>query len=229
MVGDNRRGRTELGDISSITTIRDCFNAFNVNVFDKPTENFFDIKSNKKLDYVLRHGYSFKHHEKKHFTAKKSVDAFKRANKDFLNITVQNKSLMGSIQPRASSNDASLSISMSSQNLYAELFNDRYRKLTQSIMVNAQETGENSVRNEDSKEMPLMQEGKACEEINNAKKNRMYKDLGMNLNLKEIFNELNFDELRKLKKLHVLYASSKTKNKEASQKAAPEIVPEEKK
>jgi len=201
----------KLGDVPGLVNIRDCFNTFNVNVFDKPAENFFDVKSNKKLDYILRHGYSFKHHERRHFNTQKSVDAFKKANKDFLNLTLHNKSLMDYFQPKTASKEDSLSISMSSQNLYAELFNDRYRKLTQSVVYNAQEPNElppQSV-NEEGKEV------NAFEELNNAKRNRMYKDLGMNLNLKEIFNTLNYEELMKLKKLHVLYANQRQKHRDA--------------
>ncbi len=189
-----------------------------MNVFDKPSENFFDIKSNKKLDYILRHGYSFKHHEKKHFHAKKSVDAFKKAGKEFLNVTMHNKSLMDYLQPKPTSKEDSLSMSMSSQNLYAELFNDRYRKLTQNILFNAQDQetpGQAQPR--DSAEESKGEVDKVTEELNNAKRNRMYKELGMNLNLKEIFNGLNYDELMRLKKLHVLYANQRSKQKERSQ------------
>eukprot|EP01022_Parablepharisma_sp_SALTPOND_P033142 TRINITY_DN88213_c1_g1_i1.p1 TRINITY_DN88213_c1_g1~~TRINITY_DN88213_c1_g1_i1.p1 ORF type:complete len:483 (+),score=50.69 TRINITY_DN88213_c1_g1_i1:1495-2943(+) len=214
--GKRSGSRQGFGDISGIVTIRDCFNTFNVNVFDKPTENFFDVKSNKKLDYILRHGYSFKYHEKKHFNAKKSVDAFKKANKDFLNMTMQNKSLMNYMQPKPLSKENSLSMSMSSQNLYAELFNDRYRKLTQNIMFNAQDP-EMPQQNE------LIEESKGevvSEELNNAKRNRMYKDLGMNLNLREIFGGLSYEDLTKLKKLHVLHATQRAKQKERDQQEA---------
>lgn len=214
VIGEKRRNsKQEFGDISGICTIRDCFNTFNVNIFDKPSENFFDVKSNKKLEYILRHGYSFKHHEKKHFQAKKSVDAFKKANKDFLNVTKHNQSLVDYLENKPSRHNSSMSMSLSSQNLYAELFNDRYRKLTQSILYNAQDNETPPVQNQDSEENKGEFE-KASEEIANAKKNRVYKELGMNLNLKEIFGGLSYDELTKLKKLHVLYAKQRAIQKE---------------
>ncbi len=228
---EGRKSRPDMGDISSIGSIRDCFNTFNVNIFDKPSENVFDVESGKKLNYILQHGYSFRHHERKHLQAKKSVDAYKKANRDFANVTMHNKSLMDELQPRRmSAGGDSLSMSMSSQNLYAELFNDRYRKLTQSIIHEQEQCDGASAgsRSEDNSMAAPVPESKVSEELNNAKRNRIYKELGLNLNLKEIFNTMDYNQLMKLKKLHVLYASrSKAKPTSGRPKAPTET--EEKK
>jgi hypothetical protein len=62
--------------------------------------------------------------------------------------------------------------------------------------------------------------------INNmtrAKKNRMYKDLNMNLNLKEMFSDYNFKDLMQIKKLHLLYANHK-KNASTQQQNLPSQI-----
>ena len=124
---------------------------------------------------------------------------------------------MDGLERKPSGSD-SLSISMSSQNVYAELFNDRYKKLTQNVLFNAQETDQQQQQQDQEQiDESKSEVEKVADELNNAKKNRMYKDLGMNLNLKEIFNDLNYDELMKLKKLHVLYANQRARQKERAQ------------
>ena len=206
-----------MGNISGIGSIHNCFNVLKASVFDKPSSNFFDIKSNKKLGYVLQHGYSFRHHERKHFNVKKSVDAYRRANQEFLNLTIQNRSMMDGLQPKSGQKlPRQINMSASSQNLYADLFTDRYRKLTQSIMDELQDSSKNlSAKKEEGV-------SEVRDEVSNAKVNRVYKELGLNLNLKEIFGGLNSDELMKLKKLHVLYATqrgSKNRGREGVKEA----------
>ncbi len=204
----------DFANVSSIGSLRSCFNSMKVSVFEKPNANFFDIKSNKKLGYILQHGYSFKHHEKKHYNTKKSVDEYRRAGQEFLNVTMQNRSVMESlcpakIEPRSSG--ASLNMSASSQNLYADLFTDRYRKLTKSIIEDLKVSTPTPAPEKAAEEPTLVTEERVAEEFNNAKKNRMYKELGINLNLKEIFGGLGYNDLMKLKKLHVLYATQRGK------------------
>jgi hypothetical protein len=225
--GVGGRGREELSDfanVSEIASIRDCFNSLRVNVFEKPVVNIFDVKSNRKLDYILRHGYSFKHHEKKHYRSQKSLAAYKRANQDFLNVTLHNKSVMDCLHPKPAAKDESLSLSLSTQNAYAELFNDRYRKLAQNIMESAQDEEKAAGEQKPGDPRMPMAEGRVADELSNAKKNRIYKDLGMNLNLKEMFHDLNYDELMKLRKLHVLYATQKAKPKDPSQPSIPPLT-----
>ena len=49
--------------------------------------------------------------------------------------------------------------------------------------------------------------------LNTVKTNRMYKDLNIGLGLREVFAGYNYKELMEIKKLHLLYAHQKLKNK----------------
>lgn len=198
------------------------------NIFEKQCDNMFDVESNKKLDSILKHGYSFKHQEKKHYHAQRCPAGSKRASQEFLSATMQNKSMMSCIQNRPVQRENSGNLSVSGQNLYAELFTDRYIKLTQSIMDSFQEPEHNG--SQIITEGHNVNEKQVSEEFDKAKKNRIYKELGMNINLKEIFQGMNYDDLMKLRKLHVLQASQKMKqrNAEASEAKNQEEANEKK-
>jgi len=204
---------SDFANMSCISNMHSCFDNMKVSVFEKPNQNFFDIKSNKKLGYILQHGYSFRQHEKKHYKTKQSVDAYRRAGKEFLNITMQNRSVMEALSRQSSNDQKTLNMSASSQNLYADLFTERYKKMTRSIMEDLKGPNVLEAKNDEQIEESanLVTEDRVAEEFNNAKKNRMYKELGINLNLKEIFTGLNYNDLMKLRKLHVLYATQKIK------------------
>ena len=223
----DRLGVSIGGASADFTNLSNCFNNLKVSVFEKPNDNFFDIKSNRDLGYILKHGYTFRQHERKHYTAKKSVDAYRRAGQEFLNITSQNRSVMESLcQPKVGQKTSGqLNISASSQNLYADLFTERYRKLTKNIMDDLKESDGRRSEIAKTEEAPdSVTEDRVTEEFVNAKKNRVYKELGININLKEIFGGLGYDELMKLRKLHVLYANQKGKAKGKS--GAKEVAKE---
>ena len=194
-------------NVSDVSSIRGCFNAMKANILEKPCDNFYNIESNKKLEYLLRHAYTFKHHERKHFDNKKCEAEYKKTGKEFLNATMQNKNMREILQPRGEPKSSrQLNMSASTQSLYADLFTGRYKKLTQNLVNSLQES------NEDADSSAAL-EKKATAELHTAKKNRIYKELGLNLNLKEIFGGLGYSELMKLKKLHVLYATQRIKAK----------------
>ena len=50
-----------------------------------PKVNFFDVKSHKNLNYLLKGGYSCKYHEKKHYNASKAVNLDNVKNQSLLN------------------------------------------------------------------------------------------------------------------------------------------------
>lgn len=200
--------------------MKDYFKNIKANIFEKQCENMFDVQSNKKLDSILKHGYSFKHQEKKHYHAQRCPAGSRKANQEFLNATMQNKSMMSYIQNKPISRESSGNLSVSGQNLYAELFTDRYIKLTQSIMDSMPENDRNG--SQIIQEEHTVGEKQVANEFDKAKKNRIYKELGMNINLKEIFQDMNYNDLMKLRKLHVLQAKQKIMQKNT-------VVPEEKK
>ncbi len=217
-------------NMSEIGSVRNCFSALKMSVFEKPTENFFDVKSNKKLGYILQNGYSCRHHEKSQYNNKKCAAAYLQSNREFLNVSMQNRSMLEYLhQPKGEGKQPQLNMSASGQSLYADLFNERYKNLTKSIADSMREPE----KPEESKPGEEMTEAKATEELNNAKRNRVYKDLGLNLNLKEIFSGMDYNELKKLKKLHVLYAAQRIRAKAlatpsaaAPSKPAPAAPPE---
>jgi hypothetical protein len=79
----------------------------------------------------------------------------------------------------------------------AALFNARYQKLAQSIMVSIQ----------DEAGLPHAQSQQVTAELQHAQHNRVYQELGLDLSLKEMFRDLNYDDLAKLRRLHNLYAT----------------------
>lgn len=50
--------------------------------------------------------------------------------------------------------------------------------------------------------------------LNTVKKNRMYKDLNIDLGLRDIFADFNYKQLMEIKKLHLLYAHQRGKLKQ---------------
>lgn len=58
-----------------------------------------------------------------------------------------------------------------------------------------------------------MTEARAAEELSNAKRNWMYRDLGLDPNLKGVLAGLGYNELKRLKKLHVLYAAQRARSR----------------
>jgi hypothetical protein len=162
----------------------------------------YNQRSNRKLNLILKNGYTFKHLERRHYYANRSTISNKIANQEFLNATVQNKAMLSCMEHKSQPREGP-GLSASSNDIYAEMFTDRYIKLTQSIMDTLQE--------KESSGSPRVCEGRVTEELNNAKKNQIYKELGMNINLKEMFQTLSYDDLMKLRKLHVLHATQKGK------------------
>ncbi len=54
--------------------------------------------------------------------------------------------------------------------------------------------------------------------LNTVKTNRMYKDLNIDLGLRDIFADYNYKQLMEIKKLHLLYAHQRTKMKQCASK-----------
>jgi len=185
--------------------MRDCLKNLGANAFDRPNDNLYQEKNHRRLSSILKNGYSFKHQEKKQYYAQRSEAANLKVNQEMLSMSLNSRSILSFAQQKASQKDLAENLSNSSQNLYAELFTDRCIKLTQSIVGTLQEDTHNKSRFEG------VTEARVTEELNKAKKNKMYKELGMNLNLKEIFQGFNYDDLMKLRKLHVLHATQKSK------------------
>lgn len=170
---------------------KERFNKFHTEVQNL---NIFDVKSKKSLDYLLRNGYSYKQQEKKQYINKRTFASNKRASMDSLNIALQNE---GPFTYNINKPEQKqLNISQSSQDLYKELFTDRFNKLSQRF-YKPRNSSKDSGRQIISEEV---------------KKKKIFNELEFNLNLKEMFQTLDEEDLKKLKKLHANYAAQKKQN-----------------
>jgi hypothetical protein len=93
----------------------------------------------------------------------------------------------------------------SMQLMYNELFNERYRNLTKTLMDNS---------NDSRSENNLSLRGASLSNgIKAAKRQSIYRELNFNINLEKLFNGMNANDLTNVKKMHVLYASQKQQEK----------------
>ena len=135
-------------NISNNVTLRECMESLKMGT-KKPTVNFFDVKSQKKLNLILSGGYYYKYHEKKHYNANKGTrvqpKATKKINNDsvleifesniiyiYINIYIYIYVDQSRILERR---DSSRSLD-STQNFYNDMFTERYKNLTKNFIEN---------------------------------------------------------------------------------------------
>jgi len=182
--------------------------------------NIFDINNQKKLQCVLRNGYTYKFAEKKYFS-KSHHQKYIPNSKDFKNDIRNNRTeKRGSLQPKNTDfdllnshkastfspklcNESSVKghESTSSLNSTAQIYNEMFSDRVNSIP--------NAPINEPVNNIPVQN---VEIKLNTARTNRMYKDLNIDPGLREVFNGYNFKQLMEIKKLHLLYAHQKGKS-----------------
>ena len=88
------------------------------------------------------------------------------------------------------------------QLLYNDLFTERYKNLTKNLVESVNDSKINTCSG-----------ANISQELKNAKRQRIYKDLNFNINLEGVFGKMGAKDLTNVKKMHVLYASQKAQEK----------------
>jgi hypothetical protein len=91
----------------------------------------------------------------------------------------------------------------SMQLLYNDLFTERYKNLTKTLIESANESKIME------KSLSTCKGADVSHELKAVKRQNIYKELNFNINLESVFNKMNANELTNVKKMHVLYASQK--------------------
>ena len=125
---------------SNNITLRECMESLKVGA-KKPMINFFDVKSQKKLNLILSGGYYYKYHEKKHYNANKGQRFQPKPNRKINNDSVIE--LFESTFPMTifyidqsrilDRKDSNRSLD-STQNFYNDMFTERYKNLTKNFI-----------------------------------------------------------------------------------------------